>query len=147
MNCCLAQALLIASASAFAAPNPGEQIDVPAYRDVRKKFTSPPPDYAMTLWCFWNSAMAEADIRRDLDDMCAHGVCSVMIWLYKGLAIEYLSPTWFQRVCYAVDQAARRDMRVWLMDEGGYPSGFMGGRISREFPNLRMQVLLPGDPP
>jgi len=101
----------------------------------------------MTLWWFWNSAMPEADIRRDLDAMRSHGVRSVLIWCYKGLAIEYLSPAWFERVRFAVDEAARRDMRVWLMDEGSYPSGFMGGRISREFPQLRMQVLVPGDPP
>ena len=44
-------------------------------------------------------------------------------------------------------KACLRGMRVWVMDEGGYPSGFMGGRISRDFPDLRMQVLLPGDPP
>ena len=147
MNRCIAGALLAASACAFAAPQPWRKIDVLAYREARTKFSNPPPEYAMTLWWFWNSAMTEADIRRDLDDMRAHGVRSVMIWSYQGLAIEYLSPTWFQRVRYAVDEAARRDMRVWLMDEGGYPSGFMGGRISREFPNLRMQVLLPGDPP
>ena len=101
----------------------------------------------MTLWWFWNSDMPEADVRRDLDDMHAHAVRSVLIWCYKGLTLKYLSPAWFERVRYAVDQAAARGMRVWIMDEGGYPSGFMGGRISRDFPALRMQVLLPGDPP
>ena len=139
--------LVAAGAAAFAAPQPWRRIDVPTYAEARAGFASPPPEYAMTLWWFWNSAMSEADIRRDLDDMRAHGVRSVMIWCYKGLAIEYLSPTWFERVRYAVDEAARRDMRAWIMDEGGYPSGFMGGRISSDFPDLRMQVLLPGDPP
>ena len=31
----------------------------------------------------------------------------------------------------AVDQAKRRGMRVWIIDEGKYPSGFAGGRAPR----------------
>src|SRR5690348_1194641 len=103
MRLFLAAALLGTGVSALAAPQPWRRIDVPPYADARANFANPPPEYAMTLWWFWNSAMSEADIRRDLDDMRAHGVRSVMIWCYKGLAIEYLSPTWFQRVRYAVD--------------------------------------------
>src|SRR5207247_2458684 len=97
--------------------------------------------YAMVLWWFWNSAMTEDEIVRHLDEIRHAGVRAVMIWPYYGVSIEYLSPQWFERVRFAVDQARRRDMRVWLMDEGGYPSGFVGGRISTQYPALRMQVL------
>jgi hypothetical protein len=131
---------------AWGAP-PWQTVGAGSVRGARANFAAPPPEYAMTLWWFWNTDMPEADIRRNLDDMRAHSVRSVLIWSYKGLSLEYLSPAWFERVRYAVDQAAARGMRVWIMDEGGYPSGFMGGRISRDFPGLRMQVLLPGDPP
>ena len=131
---------------AWGAP-PWQTVGAGSLREARANFAAPPPEYAMTLWWFWNTDMPEAEIRRNLDDMRAHSVRSVLIWCYKGLSLEYLSPAWFERVRYAVDQAAARGMRVWIMDEGGYPSGFMGGRISRDFPGLRMQVLLPGDPP
>ena len=32
-------------------------------------------------------------------------------------------------------------MRVWIVDDAGYPSGFAGGRFSSMAPNLRMQAL------
>jgi len=139
--------LLTTAVCCAAEPQPWRRINTPSYRELRTNFPAPPPECAMTMWWFWNGAMAEADVRRDLDNLRAHGVRSVLIWAYRGLEIEYLSPTWFSRVRYAVDEAACRGMRVWLMDEGCYPSGFMGGRISRDFPELRMQVLLPGNPP
>jgi hypothetical protein len=32
-------------------------------------------------------------------------------------------------------------MRIWIIDEGKYPSGFAGGKFSREKPELRMQGI------
>jgi hypothetical protein len=32
-------------------------------------------------------------------------------------------------------------MRVWLMDEGSYPSGFAGGAFTRDHPDQRMMAL------
>jgi len=65
-----------------------------------------------------------------------------MIWSYNGLMeLEYLSPAWFERVGFAVREAGRLNMRVWLMDEGCYPSGFIGGKVTRERPWQRMQIL------
>ena len=36
-------------------------------------------------------------------------------------------------------------MKVWIIDEGKYPSGFAGGKFSQERPDLRMQALVIGD--
>jgi hypothetical protein len=67
-----------------------------------------------------------------------------MLWPYNGLVnLEYLSPAWFERVKFAVHEARQLDMRVWLMDEGCYPSGFVGGNVTRLRPHQRMQVLVP----
>ena len=94
------------------------------------------------MWWFWNGQMSEANIRRDLAELKSRGIRSVMIWPYVGLVnLEYLSPQWFERVKYAVDEARRLDMRVWLTDEGRYPGGFGGGKVTRERPWQRMQVL------
>ena len=45
-------------------------------------------------------------------------------------------------VRFAVDQAKARGMRVWIIDEGKYPSGFAGGLFTQKRPDLRMQGLL-----
>jgi hypothetical protein len=126
---------------ATAAERPWQRLVSPPVAEVARQFAAPPPEYAMTMWWFWNGPMAEADIDRDLRDMKRHGVNAVLIWPYIGLEIQYLSPTWFERVRYAVEAARQLNMRVWLEDEGGYPSGYVGGKIGRDRPHQRMRVL------
>jgi len=59
-----------------------------------------------------------------------------------GLPFEYLSPEYFKFFQMLVAEAKKRDMRVWIVDDIGYPSGFAGGRFTRDKPELRMQTLV-----
>src|SRR6202012_1060891 len=54
----------------------------------------------------------------------------------------YLSAGYFQLFRTLVEQAKKRNMRVWIVDDAGYPSGFAGGKFSSEHPELRMQALV-----
>lgn len=131
---------LLAAASLLSAePRPWQRIQVPTVSQAAAQFQNPPPEHALTVWWFWNGPMTESDITRDLRELRDHGVRSLMLWPYYGITFDYLSPTWFERVRYAVGEAKRLDMRIWLMDEGGYPSGFAGGKITD--PKLQMRVL------
>jgi hypothetical protein len=125
-----------------AADRPWQRLVTPGVAEAARRLDTPPPEYGLTMWWFWNGDMTEANIQRDLAEMKARGIRSVMLWPYFGLVnLEYLSPAWFDRVRFAVGQARQQDMRVWLMDEGCYPSGFVGGKVTRERPWQRMQVL------
>jgi len=129
-------------AGAETAARDWQRIVVPSVRDAARKFAEPPAEYSLTMWWFWNGEMTDANIRRDLADLRAHGVRSVMLWCYNGLKnLEYLSPAWFERVKFAVQEARRVGVRVWIEDEGCYPSGFIGGKVTRERPWQRMQIL------
>jgi hypothetical protein len=123
-----------------------QRMHVPGYAETAQQFKNPLPEYGLVMWWWWNGDMTEDQIVRDLRDIKAHHVNGVMLWAYYGLGIEYLSEKWFERVRFAVEQARRLDMRVWLMDEGSYPSGFVGGNITRSHPELRMQVLAAAPP-
>jgi hypothetical protein len=85
--------------------------------------------------------MTEEVIVRDLDEIRSRGIRSVMIEAGYDMSAPYLSPGWFELVRLAVEHARQRDMRVYLVDEGKYPSGFAGGKFSAERPDLRMQGL------
>ena len=54
---------------------------------------------------------------------------------------KYLSPEHMSLVRFAVQEAAKRGMKLWLQDESDYPSGFAGGEVSEEYPQLTMQGL------
>ncbi len=118
-----------------------QAISVPTTAEVAAHFDSPPPEYGLVLWWGWEGPITEDVIRRDLDEILARGVRCVMIEAGYDMVEPYLSPGWFALVRFAVAEARRRGMRVYLVDEGKYPSGFAGGRFSAERPDLRMQGL------
>ncbi len=128
--------------AALAAERPWQRIAVPSVAEAASNFRTPPPEKGMVLWWGWDGPMTEAVITRDLDQIQALGFPSVMIEAGYGMSAPYLSPGWFELVRLAVEHARRRGMRVWIEDEGKYPSGFAGGKFSSERPDLRMQALV-----
>ncbi len=121
---------------------PWQKISYPATNEILDKFKTPPPEYGMILWWGWDGPMTDTVIKRDLDRIKAMGFSGVMLEAGYGMRAKYLSPEWFEMVKIAVDEAKKRDMRVWIEDEGKYPSGFAGGKFSNERPDLKMQGLV-----
>ena len=121
---------------------PWQKIMIPSAAKVASTFHTPPPEYGLVLWWGWTGHMTEKVITQDLDEIKARGIRSVMIEAGYGLEPRYLSTGWFEAVRLAVENARSRGMRVWLVDEGKYPSGFAGEKFSAERPDLRMQALL-----
>ena len=118
---------------------------MPSAAAVASIFPTPPPEYGPTVTWGWDGPVTEAVISRDLDRLKAIGFRAVTIEAGYGMSAPYLSPGWFETVKVAVEQAKRRGMRVWIIDEGKYPSGFAGGKFSAERPDLRMQALVVAD--
>jgi hypothetical protein len=86
--------------------------------------------------------MSDTVIKRDLDRIRAMGFRGVMLEAGYGMKAGYLSPGWFSLVRVAIEEAKIRGMKVWIEDEGKYPSGFAGGKFSNERPDLKMQGLV-----
>ena len=136
-------AAVFAVGALFAADRPWQQLNAPAASEVAARFLAPPAEYSPTLWWGWDGPITERVITRDLDGFLARGVRAVTIEPgYKMDNAPYLSPAWFQLIRTAVQAARKRDMRIWLVDEGKYPSGFAGGKFAAEHPELGMQALV-----
>jgi hypothetical protein len=128
--------------AALAAERPWQQIVIPSAAEVAASFGTPPPEYGVTLWWGWDGPMTAEVNQRDLDGFKARGVRVVTIEPGYDTSTAYLSPAWFELIKIAVEQARSRGMKVWLVDDGKYPSGFAGGKFSSERPELRMQALV-----
>lgn len=124
------------------AQQPWQKISDLNIRECADNFKTPPAEYGMILWWGWDGAMTDTVIRRDLDRIKAMGFQGVMIEAGYGMTAKYLSPEWFSLVKLAVEEAKKQGMRVWIEDEGKYPSGFAGGKFSNERPDLKMQGLV-----
>ena len=85
------------------------------------------------LW-FWNDALTEDELIRQINDFQAHGVYGFMIHPRVGLPrdIGWMSERFLHFMHVAIYEARRRDLLIYLYDEGMYPSGSsskQGGRF------------------
>ncbi len=123
------------------AQQPWQKIQMPTAASVQKAWADPPPEYGPEPYYGLNGAVNQAVIERDLDTMKTLGYRAVTVQAGYGMPFAYLSPEYFKFFRMFVDEAKKREMRVWIVDDAGYPSGFSGGKFTAEKPELRMQAL------
>ena len=136
--------LAIVSLCAFTlmAQRPWQQITVPPVREAAANFKTPPREYGAIRWLTNGGEITQARIVAELDEALANGVFVVNIGWGSRLKPKYLSPEHLALAKFAVEEAKKRGMKVWLQDEGNYPSGLAGGLINTEYPQLRMQAIV-----
>ena len=137
-------ALIPLLAAVLPAQRPWQQITVPSVREAAANFREPPHYYgAIQPFMSWNGPDAkerQARIVDDLDRLASSNVFMVNISPGRG-APQYLTPEHMAQMKFVVQEAKKRGMKMWLQDESDYPSGFAGGKISQEYPQLTMQGL------
>jgi hypothetical protein len=106
-----------------------------------KKFKNPPDQHRPTPFWYWNGAIEESDISRQIREMKDKGLGGFIIASRSGLKIPYLSQTWYDRVTHAVEVAAKEDLSVWLHDDFPSPRSRTGGRVALSEPRYRAQYL------
>ncbi|HZL11994.1 MAG TPA: glycosyl hydrolase [Prolixibacteraceae bacterium] len=104
-------------------------------------FKTPDSSFGPSVLWGWDGPMTKEVIIRDLDRFKSLNIRSVNIEAGYDLPEQYLSEGYFELIKFAVEQAKERGMVIWMIDESKYPSGFAGGKFSKERPDLRMQGL------
>ena len=77
----------------------------------------------------WNSKLDEGELCRQIDDMHQAGMGGFIIHARTGLQEEYLGEKWFSCISACLQKAKSLQMQVWIYDENGWPSGFVGGKL------------------
>jgi hypothetical protein len=133
--------LLLVSLAAMA-QRPWQQMTAPTVREAAANFRFPPREYGAIHWAIWGGELTRERIVQEFDSLYANGVYIVNFGPARGMTPKYLSPEYFDLIKFAVDEARKRGMKVWIADEGTYPSGFAGGLIKEKFPRLAMQGIV-----
>ncbi|MDE0838182.1 MAG: hypothetical protein OSB41_03920 [Kiritimatiellae bacterium] len=104
-------------------------------------------EFSHAPFWFWNDALSEAEIARQLDDFQAHGVHAFVIHPRAGLprSLGWMSDELLNYMRFAIEEAARRDMWVILYDEAMYPSGSSAGQVAAENPAYACRGLVQVD--
>lgn len=110
---------------------------------LRAEFLSPPQSCTQVPFWFWNDEITEQGILRQIDWMEQHGVYGFLPHARMGLSkkVGYMTERWLELARFAVEEAARRGMMVYLYDEGMYPSGSAHGKVVEGRPDLASQGL------
>ena len=133
---------LAACTGGLVAQRPWQQISVPSASEAAANFGKPPREYGAIHWAIWGNALTQARIVQEFDQLVANGVYVVNLGPARGMTPRYLSPEHLALTKFAIEEARKRGMKVWLADEGSYPSGFAGGKISEQYPQLAMQGIV-----
>ena len=138
-------ALIPLLAAVLPAQRPWQQITVPSVREAAANFREPPHYYgAIQPFMSWNGPDAkerQARIVDDLDRLASSNVFMVNVSPGRGAPL-YLTPEHMAQMKFVVQEAKKRGMKIWLQDESDYPSGFAGGKIRQQYPQLGMQGIL-----
>jgi hypothetical protein len=100
-------------------------------QNIPEQFIEPPKEFSVMPFWFWNDTLKADEIVRQIQDFEAHGVYGFVIHPRMGLPADmrFLSPEMLGFMKLAIEEAARRDMKVILYDEGSYPSGSCEGQV------------------
>jgi hypothetical protein len=146
-------ALLLLSQPGFAqtstdsGPHPWQKIQMPTAAEVAKVWVNPPSEYGPEPYFGMNGPVTIESLAHDLDTMKSLGFHAVTAQAGGGMTTTYLTPEYFDFFKQFVEEAKKRDMKVWIVDDIGYPSGFAGGIFAasgtgaNDKHNLSMQAL------
>ena len=124
-----------------AAQQPWQHLQNLTAAQVAARWKNPPPEYGPEPYYGLNGPVSIEQVRRDLDTLHNLGFQAVTVQAGFNMPFAYLSPEYFAFFKEFVEEAKTRNMRVWIVDDAGYPSGFAGGKFTTEKPKLRMQAL------
>jgi hypothetical protein len=105
-------------------------------QDLPNGLLSPPGEFSVMPFWFWNDELNENEIIRQISDFDAHGVSGFVIHPRIGLpdSIKWMSPRLISLMRIAIKEASKRKMLVILYDEGMYPSGSSSGQVVERNP-------------
>jgi hypothetical protein len=106
---------------------------------VQAQWANPPSEYGPEP--YYALAPTIEGIRADFDRMKAYGYRAVTAQYAGKAPFDYLSPEYFAYFRQVINEAKARDLKLWIVDDVGYPSGFSAGKFTAERPDLRMQTL------
>jgi len=107
------------------------------------ELANPPNEYSVMPFWFWNDALDEHEIIRQIDDFERHGVSGFVIHPRVGLPrnLAWMSEPLLGFYEIALKEAQCRNMKVLLYDEGMYPSGSSCGQVVEKNPEFQCRCL------
>lgn len=114
-------------------------------------FITPENLYSPSYFWIINGRMEKRELERQLEEMEAHGIRSVIFHPFpkdfrpqtmpSDMEPPYMSEEYLEMLAHVMDYAKKLEMNAWLYDEGGWPSGGCCGQVRKSMPESALRVL------
>ena len=104
-------------------------------------FRSPTSEYRATPFWAWNGHPEKEELTRQIENFRRMGFGGFHMHVRSGMDVEYLSPAFFEMIKHCVSEAERLDMLAWLYDEDRWPSGAVGGKLTKDVSKRQQYIL------
>ncbi len=81
---------------------------------------------------FWQHGEKEEDLREEIGKMQEGGIGGFIV--ESRPHPDFLSYGWWRDLDVILSEASKRQMEVWIFDDGAYPSGLGGGKVKELYP-------------
>lgn len=99
-------------------------------KNLNQQLNNPSQEYrALPFWS-WNDKLEENNCRWQIQQMKEAGMGGFFMHARGGLGTEYMKDEWMHIVKACAEEGKKNDMKAWLYDEEGWPSGFGGGYVT-----------------
>ncbi|MCT1403142.1 beta-galactosidase [Paenibacillus sp. p3-SID867] len=115
-----------------------------AHKDLmqlKQQFENPDATYRPQPFWFLNHELTKPELESQIQSMYEAGVGGVVLHARHGMQTSYLSPAFMEALEFCTLECKKRNMVVWLYDEDNWPSGTLGGKLTRQHPEYRMRYL------
>lgn len=87
----------------------------------------------------WMRGEDESILRREIAKIAECGIKAVCVEARPH--DDFCGPGWWHDMDIVLDEAKKRDMRVWILDDKHFPTGYANGLIETKYPERRKQYL------
>lgn len=106
-----------------------------------EEFQYPEAVYRPQPFWFLNHNLDKKELEEQIQLMHDGGVGGVVLHARHGMQMAYLSEEFLEVLEFCTQECRKRNMVVWLYDEDNWPSGTLGGKLTRQHPEYRMRYL------
>ncbi len=78
----------------------------------------------------WNESLAPDETERQIEQMHDVGIGGYFMHARGGLQTKYMGDEWHENIRRSINTGKKLDMKSWVYDEDGWPSGFGGGIVN-----------------
>lgn len=88
---------------------------------------------------FWQHGENEVVLREYMDKIEQSGIKAVCVEARPHP--EFVGKKWWSDMDCIIEEAKNRDMKIWILDDSHFPTGFANGEIRDKFPHLKKRFL------